>query len=405
MSNLENTKITFESNPTIEDKNFTEYIRKINDKALAEKIMNELEVKEGEKDYYKDLYNKTRNFILKEKEKFYFNKFDNFFNDKPYFNFSNIHTYLILAGAPFVEKSKQDKFKVYLTTKSILIEFAKIIVDIIFPYEDTDKATLEPNSIIILKLRNAEDVNIVKQSVNGKFIMKNNQVFALTINEYKDFCKKNIFRSKVDGIKDSYTWEEQNLQEYYIQRSADKFSYNKFHFFTKETKELTVEKDIDINSNLSWSPQGTYLIKQTSNDIIFYSGSSNLRELFKISDSCQKFLISNDERYMITFLGLGSTNIITNPTYIKDLITRQNVSIWDLVTQTIIKTIKISHEENFDNFKWSDNSKFLSRLKGDVVIVMKHQVSKCYMTLKLIRDILLLIRLLAIVGSLRANIL
>lgn len=369
MSNLENTKISFESNPTIEDKNFTEYIRKINDKQLADKIMNELEVKEGEKDYYKDLYNKTRNFILKEKEKFYFNKFDNFFNDKPYFNFSNIHTYLILAGAPFVEKSKQDKFKVYLTTKSILIEFAKIIVDIIFPYEDTDKATLEPNSIIILKLRNAEDVNIVKQSVNGKFIMKNNQVFALTINEYKDFCKKNILTSKVDGIKDSFTWEEQNLQEYYIQRSADKFTYNKFHFFTKEAKELSVERNIDINSSLSWSPQGTYLIKQTSTDIIFYSGSSNLIELFKISDSCQKFLVSNDERYMITFLGLGSTNIITNPTYIKDLITRQNVSIWDLVNQTIIKTIKISHEENFDNFKWSDNSKFLSRLKGDVVIV------------------------------------
>lgn len=369
------TQLSITNQIELNDKSFLEYLNKINVDLLTNSILSELRVREGYQNYFRDLYNKTKNFILKEKEKFYDQKINCFFNDKPHFNITLVHSYLIIAGAPFVEASKQDKFREYLTKKSILVEFVSVVKEIIFPYSDSDKPNLENNSIIILKFGSAEEANIVKQSINGKFIMKNNQVFVLSIPEFIQLGndKKEELLRKLNNVKSSienyYSWEDENLKEFYIHRSQKSLSYKNFHYFKKEPNSLSNLSNLSSSENTSWSPQGTYFIRQTSSELIFYSGSNNLNELFRISDSNQKFIISNNEKFLVTFVGLGQTNLISNSSYIREIVTRHNVIIWNLVTKTVIKTLKISNDECFDNFKWSEDSKYLSRLKGDVLIV------------------------------------
>ena len=145
--------------PNIDNFDFFYYLKKVSENAIAERMMNELDVKYGDKNYYTELLNKIKNFVSKEKEKFKANKEDIFLNDKPMFNNKEIHNFVVLLGTPFVEKPKQANFKIYLTTKSILTEFASIVKEIYFPYSDTEKPE---KCFVIVELGSPDEARLVR---------------------------------------------------------------------------------------------------------------------------------------------------------------------------------------------------------------------------------------------------
>jgi hypothetical protein len=70
------------------------------------------------------------------------------------------------------------------------------------------------------------------------------------------------------------------------------------------------------------------------------------------------YVISNDENYAVTFSGSSEKENL-----------KQNVFVWDLHRNELIRDLKITKEENFSNFKWSNDSKFFGRLKKDILII------------------------------------
>lgn len=358
---------TIKPHPEIVDQDFLYFYKKLEDRTIIDRILSELDVRNDNKNYFMELSNKIKNFISKEKEKIQISKAANFFEDKPMFNYKEIHTYIILIGIPFVEASKQDKFKQYLTSKSVLTDFAKSVKEIYFPYKDEDKTALEKCAMAIIQFNSIDEAKLVKNEIDGKFIMKNNQGLAFTIEEYLQLFSTPDQR--VAQLPLSNEWELKSLEEQYLVRSGSKIQLNSFHYFRKETLPLGQENNIKSTSLLEWSPNGTYLAINTGVNVEFYLGSNNLEKAFEIPDNSQKFNISPNEKFITTFAGLGNSNIISDPAYLRDLITRQNVFIWSLISKELLKSIKIGHDESFSNMKWSDDSQFLARLKGDVLIV------------------------------------
>lgn len=72
----------------------------------------------------------------------------------------------------------------------------------------------------------------------------------------------------------------------------------------------------------------------------------------------KEFNISNNERFAITFSGYNESSA-----------SKENVFIWDILRNELIRGLAINKEEKFENFKWSNNNQFLGRLKKDLLIV------------------------------------
>jgi uncharacterized protein with WD repeat len=70
------------------------------------------------------------------------------------------------------------------------------------------------------------------------------------------------------------------------------------------------------------------------------------------------YALSSDESYLITFSGINE----------KDA-NKENVFVWDLYNDELIRGFVINKDEKFNNFKWSPDSKFFGRIKNDVLIV------------------------------------
>lgn len=356
--------------PEIDNEDFLYFLQKINANHVTERMMAELDVRPDTQNYHKELYNKIKHFISKEKERVRLNKEPTFFTDKPMFNIKDLHNYVIILGTPFVEKAKQDKFRQYLTTKSILTDFAVMVKEIIFPYEDNDKEKLEKNALVVVRFGSIEEARLVRMTIDGKHIMKNNIATALLYEEYLQI----FFNKEEDSllnkkVEESHSWEDQTLEELLLTRGSENFQLYSFHYLKKFCEPCDRKHEIKTNYSVEWSPNGTYLIQNNQSSLEFYTGNTNLEKVFELPENCQSFIMSNDENYVVSFLGLGNTNLITDSEYIKDIITRQNVFIWDILGRSIIKSIKISNEENFNNFKFSDDSKFLGRLKNDTLII------------------------------------
>ena len=362
--------------PEIDDESFLCYLKKVNDTTVTDRICNELDVRNTTKNYFKDLYLKIKHFISKEKERFRLLKEPDFFKDQPMFNLKDMHQYVILLGSPFVEKAKQDKFKMYLTTKSVLTEFASMVKGIYFPYEDSDKPSLANGAMVIIKFDSIEEARLVRQTIDGKFIMKNSQGHSLLFDEFIQLVNYNKIEKDeekaqkfIENLKVCHEWEKETLEELYIKRNDKLFQQCSLHYLRKEIKPLHEGCELKECDTLNWSPNGTFLIKNCGNSIEFFSGNKTLEKVLEIPENCQSLKVSNDEKYMISFLGLGNTNLISDPDYIKDLITRQNVFIWDIYRTQIIKSIRIGNDEDFSNFKFSDDSKYLGRLKNDTLMI------------------------------------
>lgn len=356
--------------PEIDKVDFFSLLNQLDYDKVAARILHEIDVTADDKNYYQDLYKKLKHFISKEQERFYKSREQSFFTDRPMFNIKDLNQYVILLNTPFVEKSKQEKFKQYLTTKSVLTEFSSLVKDIFFPYEDSEKAALEKGAICIIKFSSIEEARLVRQTIDGKFIMKNNQGTALLFDEFIQLINND---SEITDLKSmfskSHEWESKALEEQFIKRNDSGIQLYNFHYFKKKVNPLASEINIHNTYPLSFSPNGTYLIQNNSNSIIFYSGNEELKKVIELPENCQEFIVSSNEKHLVSFLGLGNTNLISDVDYIRDIISRQNVFIWDILGKEIVKSIKITNDEDFSNFKFSSDSQFLARLKNDTLII------------------------------------
>ena len=83
-----------------------------------------------------------------------------------------------------------------------------------------------------------------------------------------------------------------------------------------------------------------------------------MKLVFELKNSVKNFCLSNDEKHLISFTGMND----------KDL-NKENVFIWDLLTEELIRGFTINKDEKFENFKWSPTGKFFGRIKKDILII------------------------------------
>ena len=79
---------------------------------------------------------------------------------------------------------------------------------------------------------------------------------------------------------------------------------------------------------------------------------------FENNNIVKDYVLSSDETHLITFSGISE--IDSN---------KENVFIWDLFNDELIRGFNINKDEKFENFKWSPDAKFFGRIKKDVMIV------------------------------------
>jgi len=85
----------------------------------------------------------------------------------------------------------------------------------------------------------------------------------------------------------------------------------------------------------------------------------------------KEYSLSNNENYVITFSG-HSAQETKDQKESKDATPapiKENVFIWDLLRNDMIRGLAIGKDEKFENFKWSHDSKFFGRIKKDILIV------------------------------------
>ena len=351
--------------PIINDEDFLHFFNKVDDSGITNRMMNELDVRIDNKNYYKELYNKIKHFISREKERFRANYEATFFDDKPMFESKWLFNSVILLGVPFVETAKRDKFKIWFTTKYKALtdnDTVNFVTNIEFPYADTDKF-LEDNAFVVMTCTGIDDARKVKSQINGKEILKGKFGTALLLGEFLTLL------GQQDIIIDDKSWEKETLEELLIIRNKDSFQQYCFHYLKKIAEPVSNSFQVRNVASLQWSPSGTFLIHNTGNSVELISGGKELSKSITFPENCQRTICSGNERYLITFLGLGNSNLISDTGYLKEIITRQNVFIWDIYSTDLIRSIKISNNEDFSNFTFSHDSKYLARLKGTVLII------------------------------------
>jgi len=83
-----------------------------------------------------------------------------------------------------------------------------------------------------------------------------------------------------------------------------------------------------------------------------------MKILFELKNSLKSFCLSSDETHLISFAGMNDKEL-----------NKENVFIWDLLSDELIRGFTINKEEKFENFKWSPNGKFFGRIKKDILII------------------------------------
>jgi len=80
--------------------------------------------------------------------------------------------------------------------------------------------------------------------------------------------------------------------------------------------------------------------------------------VFEMKNSVKSFCLSSNENHLISFTGMND----------KDL-NKENVFIWDLLGDELVRGFTINKEEKFENFKWSPTGKYFGRIKKDILII------------------------------------
>ena len=229
-----------------------------------------------------------------------------YFEEMPSFN-EELLLDVIFLNMPFVEEEKRPNFKKWLEKHSFS-DFKDYIKEYIFPYKDSDKDDLNNNGILIIKVNSIEISSKVAQALNGTVILKGRKIIALTYPEFEKISKMpEKYEEHKNEIQAVENWEKSNFEEMMCIESKDKIKVGKIHFLKKtfETK-YELNNGSDINE-VKWSPQGKYLVLSKDDQIIFYGGDSN-KPINELNIHSHRYIISNDENYIITFTGYKDNN-------------------------------------------------------------------------------------------------
>jgi hypothetical protein len=234
--------------------NADSYFDNFNYAPIVERVLSENKVEHDDNHYgrhMQEIKKKIEEIRRTYKSRDYFKEMPTMDND--------FSSYVIVTNMPFVEEEKRDKFKVYMS-KKVGDDLASKIQDYIFPYSNDDKDYFNNNSLLIIKFETFEEAKLAAIALNGFQIDKSHKVNAIT---YIDF-------DRIIGMEDVYTppkhfsfadlvqWEESNLIEMVMCKSADRVVIGKIHYLKKE---FTPIYNINIRNALDvvWSPQGKYL--------------------------------------------------------------------------------------------------------------------------------------------------
>ena len=327
-----------------------------------EKIFNEI-LKENRIEQVSNMYDRHKQELKKFSEKIRIKyKQKNYFQDLPTLN-DDFSSYVIVTNTPFVEEAKREKFQVFFNKK--VASFKDKIKEFIFPYKDEDKDKLKESAMILLRFETNEEAKLAASALNGLQIDKSHKANAVTYLDYdkilsmEDKLTKPKYVSFVDKIK----WEENNLTEMFFLKTLKEISVDKIHYLKKEKTTNYKIPNEKINS-IKWSPQGKYLIVSELSKIKLYNGENETPE-HDIDVHAKDYCISNNEKYLITFIGYSEKNENEN----EKGILKENVFIRDIDHDELIRGIAIGKDENFKNFKWSKDSAFFGRIKKDILIV------------------------------------
>jgi hypothetical protein len=170
-----------------------------------------------------------------------------------------------VGNTPFVEEEKRDKFKLFLA-KKFGSELSDKIREYIYPYVNSDKAQLDNNAILILKFDSYEEAKLAAIALNRLDIDKSHKAVVVTYMHYErninmedQFVPHNYF-----SFTELYKWEESNLTEMAMVKCSNKLFVGKIHYLKKEF-QLIRKFDLAKQSDIKWSPQGTYLVFNEGN--------------------------------------------------------------------------------------------------------------------------------------------
>ena len=370
--------------------NSQKYLDNFNVKPIFEKILKKHNINSMESNYnrhFQELKKKYLSLIGVLSQKSYFNEMPLYY-DEPLL-------YVVILNAPFIDEEKREKYKMYLKLK-IVTTFKDNIKEYIFPYKNSDKEKLKDSAIIILKMDSADIVQKAASALNGIKFDKSHEVIAVTYSDYEKIAKlpKCYEEKKKLEFENANQWEKSNFTEMLLIESKDKITVGTVHFLKKTfTKNYTLPNSKEINE-INWSPQGKYLVVTKDDKIIFYGGEND-QPITEINVHSHNYNISNNENYIVSFSG-----------YSKDILDKEkkkeekkedekkdekkedkkedkkgenkeeekveivdNVFVRDLVNDTIIRSFAIDTNEKFSNFLWSPDSKYIGRVKKDVLTV------------------------------------
>jgi uncharacterized protein with WD repeat len=169
--------------------------------------------------------------------------------------------------------------------------------------------------------------------------------------------------------------------------SSDKLQIGKLEYMKKEMSLFNVDSNV---SNFKWSPQGKFLTIAKKQSIEFWGGSENNFNMWHTIDfSFVDYFLSPNEKFAVTFSGYSEEDE-EKPEEIKKEEAKKdgkkqevkkeevkkeeakkadNIFIWNIMRTEIVRSFQIDKSENFLNFKFSHDSKYLARIKKNYVMV------------------------------------
>jgi len=145
--------------------------------------------------------------------------------------------------------------------------------------------------------------------------------------------------------------------------SSDKLQIGKLEYMKKEMSLFNVDSNV---SNFKWSPQGKFLTIAKKQSIEFWGGSENNFNIgYSEEDEEKPEEIKKEEAKKD-----GKKQEVKKEEVKKEEAKKaDNIFIWNIMRTEIVRSFQIDKSENFLNFKFSHDSKYLARIKKNYVMV------------------------------------
>lgn len=268
-----------------------------------------------------------------------------------------------MTRCPYVESSKQEKFKAFLSKFLLKLEIAEQVQDIIFPYTDEDAADLDVakgeagKATIFLKFNSLAEVVNASLLLDNRSLTKVDMLTAIPQVDLYKVLNMEQELSEVD-LMSLVEWEFDKIEEVYMTRRNNGnplVTVHSLNFLRKTTTQIG-EFKADNKNTLCWTPMGKYVVVSDRTSFTFLSGK-DFRELNTSTINVINFKLSSDEKYLITYSGK-----------IFDA-EREDSYVWRTDKMEIVRGFT-NGDDPFDQIAFDSSSKYLARLKNpDRIIV------------------------------------